>query len=69
MKLLGFRKDISELLQVVDVYVLPSKREGLNVSVMDAMASGLPCAVSRIRGNMDLIDSEERILFDPKECG
>ncbi|TGY90912.1 glycosyltransferase [Petralouisia muris] len=53
--LLGYRDDVAELLRKVDVYVLPSIREGLNVSLMEAMASGLPCIVSDIRGNQDLI--------------
>jgi len=65
VQLLGFRKDVPLLLKTVDVYVLPSKREGLNVSVMEAMASGLPCAISKIRGNVDLIDENGGVLFDP----
>ena len=51
----GYRNDIPELLQEVDIYLLPSFREGLNVSLMEAMASGLPCICSDIRGNSDLI--------------
>ena len=54
--LLGYRKDVAELYKSADVYLLPSLREGLNVSVMEAMASGLPCIISDIRGNRDLID-------------
>lgn len=56
--LLGFRKDIPELLNSSDLYTLPSIREGLNVSLMEAMASGLPCLASNIRGNVDLIKNE-----------
>lgn len=55
-QLLGFRKDIPELLNSCNLYILPSIREGLNVSLMEAMACGLPCIVSSIRGNTDLID-------------
>ncbi len=55
VKLLGYRTDIPKLLNAADVYILPSKREGLNVSLMEAMASGLPCICGRIRGNVDLI--------------
>lgn len=55
--LLGYRTDVAELYASADIFVLPSKREGLNVSLMEAMASGLPCVVSRIRGNVDLIDN------------
>lgn len=65
VKLLGFRKDVPELLKASDIYILPSKREGLNVSLMEAMASGLPCAVGAIRGNTDLIDENGGVLFNP----
>ncbi len=65
VKLLGFRNDVAELCQTADIYVLPSIREGLNVSVMEAMASGLPCVVGNIRGNTDLIDENGGALFSP----
>lgn len=65
VKLLGFRNDVGELCEVADIYVMPSFREGLSVALMEAMASGLPCVVSRIRGNTDLIDNNGGALFDP----
>lgn len=65
VKLLGFRSDIDELCAAADAFVFPSFREGLSVSVMEAMASGLPVVCSRIRGNTDLIDENGGVLFDP----
>lgn len=53
---LGYRNDVKELYQAADCFVMPSFREGLSRSIMEAMASGLPCVVSRIRGNADLVD-------------
>ena len=53
--LLGYRRDVIQLYKCVDIYVLPSLREGLNVSLMEAMASGLPIICSKIRGNNDLV--------------
>ena len=53
--LLGFRNDIAELNYSADLFILPSLREGLNVSLMEAMACHLPCIASNIRGNNDLI--------------
>ena len=61
--LTGFREDVSDFYNAADVFILPSLREGLNVSLMEAMASGLAVACSRIRGNMDLIE-DEKCLFD-----
>lgn len=66
VKLLGLREDVDELCETADIYVMPSYREGLSVALMEAMASGLPCAVSRIRGNVDLVeDKKGGALFDP----
>lgn len=53
---LGNRSDIKDLYQVADIFVMMSFREGLSRSIMEAMASGLPCIVSKIRGNVDLIE-------------
>lgn len=53
---LGFRKDISELCAVADIYCFPSLREGLSIALMESMSAGLPCVVSKIRGNTDLIE-------------
>lgn len=56
LQLLGYRTDIIELLNIADIFALPSLREGLSVALMEAMSAGLPCIVSRIRGNVDLIE-------------
>lgn len=56
---LGFRSDIKELLAAADIFLFTTKQEGLPRSMMEAMASGLPCIVSKIRGNTDLLDSTE----------
>ena len=53
---LGYRTDIKELFRAADIFVMPSFREGLSRSIMEAMASGLPCVVSKIRGNVELIE-------------
>lgn len=56
VSLLGYRRDIAEICKAADVFVFPSKQEGLPVALMEAMASGLPIVCSDIRGNRDLID-------------
>lgn len=56
VQLLGYRKDIPELLKASDVFVLPSFREGLSLSLQEAMACGVPVIASDIRGNRELID-------------
>ena len=56
---LGFRRDVPKLYKASDVFVMPSFREGLSRSIMEAMSAGLPCIVSDIRGNCDLIENGE----------
>ena len=54
--LLGYRTDIVDLLHMSDIFLFPSIQEGLPVAMMEAMAAGLPCVVSKIRGNVDLVE-------------
>ncbi len=56
VKFLGFRNDIPELCRISDIFLFPSFQEGLPVSLMEAMAAGLPVVCSNIRGNVDLIE-------------
>ena len=65
---LGFRTDIKALYKVSDMFLFASQREGLPRSTMEAMLAGLPCLVSSIRGNVDLIDHNKGgLLFPPKD--
>lgn len=66
--LLGFRTDISELYSIADIFCFPSYREGLSLSLMEAMAIGLPVICSKIRGNYDLIQEDKGgYLCNPKD--
>lgn len=65
---LGYRSDIKDLLRASDIFFFTSLQEGLPRSTMEAMASQLPVACSRIRGNTDLIDEGKGgVLFNPKD--
>ena len=65
---LGFRTDVKELYLASDIFIFASQREGLPRSTMEAMLAGLPCVVSKIRGNIDLIDENKGgSLFPPKD--
>lgn len=66
---LGYRTDVIDLLSISDCAIIPSLREGLPRTTMEAMASGLPCVVSNIRGNRDLIDKGKGgFLISPKDA-
>ena len=53
VKLLGYRKDIVELNLSADVFAFPSKREGLGLAAIEAMATGIPLITSNIHGIND----------------
>lgn len=63
--LLGYRNDISELLYASDAFLFPSYFEGLSVALMEAIASRKPIVCSKVRGNVDLIRTQES-YFNPK---
>jgi glycosyltransferase involved in cell wall biosynthesis len=46
VKLLGSRKDVNKLMQAFDVFLMPSKFEGVPLVGLEAQASGLPCVFS-----------------------
>lgn len=49
----GYRADINVLLKMADCFAFPSKREGLGLAAIEAMAGGLPIITSRSGGIMD----------------
>ncbi len=51
--LLGFRNDIKEILWISDLFVFPSKREGLGLAAIEAMAAGLALVTSNVHGIND----------------
>ena len=52
---MGQVDDPAEYLKAADAFALPSVAEGMSNSLLEAMATALPCHVSRIGGNIDLI--------------
>lgn len=67
VRLLGYRTDISELLQATDIYVFPSLFEGLSVALMEAVAAKIPIACTNVRGNVDTVITEES-YFSPNNA-
>lgn len=52
----GMRLDIPEMLSVMDVFVLPSYREGFPRSIMEASAMGLPIVTTNVRGCREAVE-------------
>jgi glycosyltransferase involved in cell wall biosynthesis len=64
-QLLGHREDIERLLNSADLFVLPSYREGLPRSVIEALASGVPVVASDIPACRELVDMTTGVLIPP----
>ncbi len=62
VRVLGYRRDIRELHGAADIFVHPSIREGLPVSLIEAMASGLPALVASNRGTDECITNYQNGL-------
>lgn len=65
----GDRTDIAQLLQSMDVFVLPSLAEGISNTILEAMATALPVIATRVGGNVELVqDGESGCFFDPGDA-
>jgi len=67
VRFLGFRQDISELLQAMDVFVLSSLSEGLSLTLLEAEACGLPVVATRVGGNPEVVQDGETGVLVPSE--
>ena len=52
----GYKQNIQYFMTAFDIFILPSYREGLPVSLLESLAMGIPSIASNIRGCRDLID-------------
>src|SRR5262249_815838 len=66
----GERQDSPDIMRALDVFVLPSLREGLSNTILEAMASGLPVVATRVGGNPELVaDGNTGLLVPPRDPG
>lgn len=65
----GYQGSLAPFYQHADLFVFPSFQEGLPVALMEAMAAGMACVVSDIRGNRELIDEHGGIRFPCRRLG
>jgi len=64
--LLGYRSDIPRILNCLDVFLLPSLREGFGLAMLEAMASRLPIIASRVGGIPEIFGEEDfGVMIDP----
>lgn len=56
IELAGARNDIARCMRDLDIYALPSLAEGISNTLLEAMASALPCVATAVGGNAELIE-------------
>lgn len=63
----GFVDNVADYLAAFDLFILPSRREGIGSILLDAMAQKLPIVASRVGGVPEIVhDGENGILIDPE---
>ncbi|MCK4905796.1 glycosyltransferase [bacterium] len=68
VKFLGFREDINEIMNLMDVFVLPSLWEGLPLTILEAQALSKPVVATSVSGSKEIIkDGENGFLAHPKD--
>lgn len=68
IRLLGWRRDVVDLLHAMDVFLLTSRFEGLPRAVLQAMAAGVPVVATAVDGTPEVVrDRETGFLVPPGE--
>ena len=64
---LGARTDVPEILNALDLYCLPSRFEGMPISILEAMAARCPIVATRVPGTVDLVEDGRTGVLVPAE--
>ena len=67
IKLLGIRDDVNGVLSAADVFVLPSRWEGLPIALLEAMSVGLPIVATKVEGVDEVVKDGEHGFLIPVE--
>jgi len=59
VKFIGLRFDLSEIYQLFDIFLLTSFSEGISVTLLESMASGIPSIVTDVGGNREVVVDRE----------
>lgn len=67
--LLGYQSDIPRFLSSLDVYVQPSRSEGFGLSLLEALATGLPCVATNVGGMPTLLAGDTGVVVPAEDAG
>ena len=66
---LGPRPDVPDLLNAMDIFVLPSYSEGLSLALLEAMAAGMPVIATAVGGTPEVVtDGDNGLLIPPRDA-
>ncbi|MDD2658303.1 MAG: TIGR03088 family PEP-CTERM/XrtA system glycosyltransferase [Methylococcales bacterium] len=63
----GERNDVADIMQTLDLFVLPSINEGISNTILEAMATGLPVIATDVGGNPELVINNQTGYLVPKQ--
>lgn len=67
VKFIGLRHDMPEIYKLMDVFLLTSFTEGISITLLEAMASGLPSVVTDVGGNPEVVVQGETGILVPSD--
>ncbi len=66
---LGPRRDVPDLLNAMDIFVLPSYSEGVSLALLEAMAAGRPVVATAVGGLPEVVtDGDNGLLIPPRDA-
>jgi glycosyltransferase involved in cell wall biosynthesis len=69
VSLVGFQSDVRGFLSSLDVYVQSSRSEGFGISLLEALAVGLPCVATDVGGTAELLGGDTGVLVPAEDAG
>lgn len=65
VRFLGQRSDIAAIMGIADLFVLPSRFEGLPIAVLEAMSLGVPVVATRVGGTVEALGEDHAFFAEP----